>query len=107
MSATALPLHRFTSGIECLSQDRLLRLDKLLTLIDDFFKHLTRAPGKIPKIVFRATGIAPELFARFASLFVAPTTMPRPHPSPPRSEKPKRPPLMFLDHPPLCALLPL
>jgi hypothetical protein len=67
VDATAFTFHGFASGIEGFPQNRSLRFDKLLTLIDDFFKRLTGTPGKVSKIVFRATGIPPELVARFAS----------------------------------------
>jgi hypothetical protein len=66
VDATAFAPHGFASGIECFPQDRPLRVDKLLALIDDFFKCLTGPPGKVSKIVFRTTGVTPELVARFA-----------------------------------------
>jgi hypothetical protein len=57
--------HRFTPSIECLSQNRSLRLNKVLSLIDHFFKRLTGTTGEITKIVLRTTGIPPKLVTRF------------------------------------------
>jgi hypothetical protein len=66
VDATAFAPHGFASGIECFPQDRSLRVDKLLALIDDFFKCLTGPSGKVSKIVFRTSGVTPELVTRFA-----------------------------------------
>jgi hypothetical protein len=56
--------HRFTTDVERFSQNRLLRVYKLLPFSHHLLKRFTGPNGQVAKITLCATGIATQLLAR-------------------------------------------